>query len=434
MSLELGFQYVLRHAGPRGSFLERYGVAASAASRAGGDAYRTFCSSLPTLVSDERNLMAAVDYLRRKGGPAPGPDGITLTDICKIERWALARELRDRLRGDAYEPGPLRPCQVPKRLGSSEKRTIYVANLRDRVVAGGASQILVPLLDRVIDPLTFSWHGRGTQTALTYAVRQVVEEGRTTWITEDLRNAFDQVPRGRLSQILRHHVPSDEFCRLVASLVARPSRRGILQGSSLSPPLLDLYLSHTLLRRWRLDDGRPPLATYVDDLWVGCRPDEDAAGVYQELAACIREAGMRPKLGAAAAIGDLRVRSVTWLGYRLRLVRDQLVIRSAFFAPTTAEKRQVKHQFLVAKFAQLYDRPAGWRHANAVVRGIVNYLAPTLPFENTQQIYQRIAEAAAEAGFDEIWTFDQVLEHWTAAHDSWVARLTPAVAVGANTI
>jgi hypothetical protein len=286
----------------------------------------------------------------------------------------------------------------------------------------------VPLLDIVVDPLTFSWRRRGTQAALVYAVRLVTAENRTTWITEDLRNAFDQVPRGRLNEILRHHVPNDDFCRLVGRITARPnSRRGILQGSPLSPALLDLYLSHLLHRHWRCGTGRPPLLTYVDDLWVGCKPGEDAAGLYRELDVCIRAAGMKPKLGPEKAIGDLRDQSVTWLGYRLRLLGGQLVIRSALFAPTSADRLQQKHQVLVAKFARLHERPAGWRNANSIIGGIVNHLAPTLPFDNPEKIYQRIVSAAAEAGFQELWNFDRFLEHWQSAHDRWVLKLNTPV-------
>ena len=182
-------------------------------------------------------------------------------------------------------------------------------------------------------------------------------------------------------------------------------------------------MSHFLHRPWRRGAGRPPLVTYVDDLWVGCKPGEDAAGLYRELAACIRAAGMKPKLGAEKAIVDLREQSVTWLGYRLRLLRGELVIRSAYFAPTSAERRQQKHQRLVDKFARLHERPAGWRDVNAVVRGIVADLAPTLPYEDPQRIYQWIAAAAAEAGFQELWSFDEVLEHWQSAHDRWMLKL-----------
>jgi hypothetical protein len=312
---------------------------------------------------------------------------------------------------------------VGKRFGSAEKRTIWVANLEDRIVDRGALQIVRPLLAPHIDPLTFSWQWRGAAAALAHAVNLVTTEGRAIWIAEDLRNAFDQVPRERLSQILRHYVPNDQFCGLVEQLAARPARRGILQGSSLSPALLDLYLSHMVHRQWRRNAGRPELLRYVDDLTICCRTDDDVTGLYRTLSKYIRDAGMQPKFGAERAIVDIRERPVSWLGYRIRLIGDKLAIRSALFWPATGDRLVAKHQSLVAKFARLHERPSGWHHANSVIGGIVAYLAPTLPFENPQRVYSLISKAAEEAGFGEIWSLEQTLEHWQEAHDHWLQRL-----------
>ncbi|MEX2307289.1 MAG: reverse transcriptase domain-containing protein [Pirellulales bacterium] len=423
MSMETGFGFVIKHRGPYTEYRERYEMAAADAWDGGDQMYDEFCSRLPTIVSDERNLGIALDYLQTNGGPAPGPDGQRILDIDRMTGWPFVRDLRDLLRSGTYVRGQLRRCLVEKRPGSAEKRTIWVQDAADRVVSRGAAQILVPLLDPVIDEHVYSWRRRGTLAALAYAVQQVMTEGRTIWITEDLRNAFDEVPRARLRQILRHYVPNDEFCCLVDHLAARPSRRGILQGSPLSPPLLDLYLSHLLHRGWRRAYAHPPLLTYVDDLWIGCRPVDDSVALYRELVAAIRAAGMRPKLGAEWAITDIRRQAVTWLGYRLRMQGNRLVIRSAHFAPTSQELQRHKHQLLVAKFARLHERFAGWRDANTVIRGIVGYLAPTLPFEDPQRIYDLIAQAAAEAGFREIWTFDEVLDWWQAGHERWLDRV-----------
>jgi hypothetical protein len=423
MSMELGFRFVIRHRGSHREYLERFKMAVADARDASGQEYGELCSQLPTMVSDERNLEIALDDLKRHGGTAPGPDGELLVDIDRVEGWTLARGLRDRLREGTYARGPLRPCPVPKRPGSSEKRTIWVGNLDDRVVALGAAQILVPLLDPIIDERVYSWRQLGTQAALAYAARQVITEDHMIWITEDLRNAFDEIPRERLRQILRHFVPNDEFCCFVERLAARPARRGILQGSPLSPPLLDLYLSHLLHRNWRRAAGHPTLISYVDDLWIGCRPGDDAVALHRNLVACIHAMGMRPKLGAELAITDIRAQAVTWLGYRLQLQNDQLRIRSAFFARASPERRRLKHQLLVAKFERLHERPDGRRDPNDVIRGIIGDLAPTLPFEYPQRIYDWIAEAAAEAGFREIWSFDRVHEYWQTGHDRWIARL-----------
>jgi hypothetical protein len=423
MSMDTGFGFVTKHRERHTRYLDRYESAAADAWFDGGEAYEAFCSQLPAMVSDERNLRIALKYLKSHGGPAPGPDGERLDDIDRIGAWELARQLRDQLRDGSYARGPLRRCRVAKRPGSSAKRTIWVMNLVDRIVARGAAQILLPLLEPVIDERVYSWRRRGTQAALAYVVRQVLTEQRTVWITEDLRDAFDNVPRERLRQVLRHYVPNEECCSLVDQLAARPSRRGILQGSPLSPPLLDVYLSHFLHRPWRRAEGCWPLLSYVDDLWIGCRPDEDVENRYGKLVALIRAMGMRPKLGAERAITHIGQHAVTWLGYRLRLQQEQLTIRSAFFAPTIGERRRQKHQLLVAKFAQLHDRPDGWRDPHRVIQGILGHLAPTLPFEDPRRIHDWITRAAAEAGFREIWSFEELLRYWQAGHERWLTRL-----------
>jgi hypothetical protein len=54
-----------------------------------------------------------------------------------------------------------------------------------------------------------------------------------------------------------------------------------------------------------------------------------------------------------------------------------------------------------------------------VLRGIVAHLAPTLPFVVPEQIYGQIAAAARDAGFEEIWSLPEVLNHWESDHQRW---------------
>jgi hypothetical protein len=133
---------------------------------------------------------------------------------------------------------------------------------------------------------------------------------------------------------------------------------------------------------------------------------------------------MRPKLGQKQAVTDLTKDSVTWLGYRIKRGPNGLTIRSDLLAPSSAERNRKKHEFLVAKFARLHERRDGWRWPNLVIRGIVAYLGPTLPHDDPRRVYRRIVDAAAEAGFQEVLSFDAVLELWTAAHARWQLLLS----------
>ena len=70
MSLEFNFRGVDRHCGRYADFLDRYEAAARVALAAGRDTYNRFCEDLLTYVSDDRNLLAAFDHLRVRGGGA----------------------------------------------------------------------------------------------------------------------------------------------------------------------------------------------------------------------------------------------------------------------------------------------------------------------------------------------------------------------------
>lgn len=422
MSLELGFRYVTQNRGTYTCFLHRYRRAAISALAAGGDNFKDFCSELTSYAGDERNLRISVDHLCREGGRASGPDGVCLQHIAQMERWWLARQLRNRIQAGEYRRGPLKRCSIPKRPWSTELRTIYVANAGDRVVMRAAVQVLQPLLTTKIDPLSFCWTGRGVQQALAYANHLVTTQQRTSWLVEDVCAAFDRVPRQRLRQILERYVPCEEFCLFVLHLVEPPARRGILQGSSLSPMLLDVYLSHLLQQPWRRDPSLPPQLRYVDDILCACRADDDFKAIYDRLAAMLQSAGFQCKHGHEKAAVDLRSDEARWLGYRLKYAHETLEIRSKYFSCDFAETESEGRKLLLDKLVRLHERPDAWRYVDTLIYGLVGHLAPTLPFVDAQRVYAQIQSVAREGGFDEIPTRDEVLWRWQIAHSRWLQR------------
>ncbi len=419
MSLEqLDYRFVTQHSGPHHAFLKRYELAADDACKGSRNDYDRFCADLMGYAADERNLMSAIDHLRANGGTAPGLDGLRLRDFSRMELWAAVRDLRDRLRSDRYQRRPLRRCRIQKHPGSPEKRTIYLPGVLDRIVTRGATQIVTPLLKTVVDPLSFCWPRRGSLLALAVVQRYLVEEGRFVCIIEDARSAFDRVNRQRMLQILQRYIPNDGFCRLAMQLVEPPTRNGILQGSSLSMLLLDLFLTHLVHRPWR-KENLPPLVRYVDDMLVALRPEDNVAGVYEQLIHHLHSAGMQPKHGYGKAVVDLRYQTAQWLGYRLRWRHGQLEVRSKLFDISNQEQAQQTHAHIVSIFAKLHEKEEGWRYQNSPLRGLIAHLAPTLPFVNPEEIYSRITAAAREAGYEEVWSVSEVLDRWAADHQRW---------------
>jgi retron-type reverse transcriptase len=208
---------------------------------------------------DTRNLRVAWDYLAASGGQAPGPDGWSYADLDHHETWALLRQLHRALEGGSYGPGPERRIQIPKTSGRGH-RTLRLQNIVDRVVQRAVLQVLEPVLDpRFVDNSFGFRPRRGREQALARVEHLARHHQRWHWVTEDLQDAFDNVPLRRLEDILQQHLPEPRLRGLLARMLHTGRKRGLRQGGALSPLLLNVYLDHFLDRRWQQQQPDVPL-------------------------------------------------------------------------------------------------------------------------------------------------------------------------------
>ncbi len=417
MSMDNALDRLKWHEGPYRAYAVRYQVEAFNARHKDASTLHGFIVDLIPVLADERMLRAALDYMEHSGGGAPGPDGLRMRDLSEPAKWQLARDVRDEILQGSYDPAPPRECRVPKRPGSSLTRSIWVSNLRDRMVARAAEVLLQPLIEPEGDHWSFCRRLRGRRLALAEVERLVTSQRRHVVISEDLKDAFDNVPRARLMQILRKKVPNDRLCDLIERLVRRPGGLGILQGSALSPQMLNVYVDQAVHRPWRRLHGDVPLVRYMDDFLAICREEDHIATLYEDLSRLFRNAGFQAKYGREHAVRDLRRQSLEWLGYALRLGDEGLVVTSSYFCPETPDQATQNHQHLVADFAELHEQPQGWLRAAASARNKLAEMAPTLPFVDAKRIVDELVMAAATARFD--LDAEGLLSDWRAAYLKW---------------
>jgi RNA-directed DNA polymerase len=269
------------------------------------------------LYSDQRNLWLAREHLRRKGGQAPGPDGIRLRDGDKREWFRWFREIKPALQDGTYEPGPSRAVETAKRSGQGV-RTIRIANAMDRIISRGIFQFLSPLVDPGFDCRSFGFRPRlGVRQALVEAVQLAEGESRWHWVAHDLKDAFDRIPRERMLDLLSPIAPKP-LLDVLRRLIGTESHLRVAQGSPVSPLLLNIYLDHHLDRRWRKRKPRTPLLRYADDLLVMCRSESEAVAADKLLRELLIPVGFQLKSGFEAAHSDLAAGQCTdWLGYEI---------------------------------------------------------------------------------------------------------------------
>jgi RNA-directed DNA polymerase len=397
------------HAGDNREFLRRCQNVVGQAQSNGQHGHERIALQLYHWITDERNLRAAWDHLSTYGGHSPGPNGLRYADLSDRETWSLMRCLRDAIRSDLYRLGPVRKKRIPKLLGNGY-RTLWLQNVEDRVVARAIVQIIQPILDPRFDKASFGFRpGLSRIHALATADAYTTGCGSRCWIVDDGKDAFDQIPRSRLLDVLRLTLP-DDVSELINLVMTTDSRRGVRQGSPLSPLLLNVYLDHMLDKPWRREHSNEWLIRSADDILISCGSVGQAQQAYSDLEKMMTATGMPLKGNQDIAIQDLsRGQTANWLGYQLSFSRDDLVCRIADRSWTS----------LAMRLEQAHSKPCSPLVANQIIEGWFDQLGPCFRHEHIDDVVRRLRRIASGLAFDEIPTNRELRRRWQTAFDRW---------------
>ncbi|RLJ16849.1 hypothetical protein DJ031_15360 [bacterium endosymbiont of Escarpia laminata] len=248
--------------------------------------------SLHDILSDA-NLLAGWARVRENQG-APGVDGQT---IAQFERRLLANlaTLRDEVLYDTYRPLPLLRVTIPKRDGG--KRPLSIPAVRDRVLQSATAIALTPLFEAEFEDVSFAYRrGRSVKQA-AQRVEALRDQGYRWVVDADIHRFFDEVDHKLLMAEIERLIPDEAVQGLIhrwlKAQVQDGKRRyrlkkGVPQGSPISPMLANLYLDH--LDEALLDDNHK-LVRYADDFLILCKnreAAEDALELTEEVLHALR--------------------------------------------------------------------------------------------------------------------------------------------------
>jgi RNA-directed DNA polymerase len=226
----------------------------------------------------------------RSNKGAPGVDGQDFVDIeaYGVERWL--GELALALREETYRPDPIRRVFIPKANG--KLRPLGISTLRDRVCMTAAMLVLEPIFEADLPPEQYAYRpGRNAQQAVI-EVAETVYYGRPEVVDADLADYFGSIPHAELMQSLARRIvdrrvlhlikmwlecaveETDDRGRKTRTTEAKDQRRGIPQGSPISPLLANLYMRRFVLGWKKLGLEQrlgTRIVTYADDLVILCR-------------------------------------------------------------------------------------------------------------------------------------------------------------------
>jgi RNA-directed DNA polymerase len=278
-------------------------------------------------VCREDVLWRAWIAVRRNNG-APGIDKTTLADVEEYGVTRLLGELAAELRAGTWRPLPARKVLIPKP-GSTEKRPLAIAAVRDRIVQAAVKIVLEPVFEADFLPCSFGFRPkRSAHDALQVLIDESWRGRR--WVVEtDIADCFSAIPRDKLMQAVEERVSDQGVLKLVRAMLRagvmeggqlRREVTGAAQGSPASPLLCNIYL-HRLDRAW--DAGQHGvLVRYCDDLVVMCATRQQAEAALERLTVLLAGLGLEPK-AAKTRIVHLAEggEGFDFLGFHHRLVR-----------------------------------------------------------------------------------------------------------------
>jgi RNA-directed DNA polymerase len=312
---------------------------------------------------------------------AAGVDGERFEDIeaYGLERWLgeLAQELRNR----TYQPQAVRRVFIPKQ-GGLGVRPLSIATIRDRVAQTAAKLVLEPIFEADLTPEQHGYRpGRDALTAVKQ-VHSLLNTGHTQVIDAELltsvaRRVVDRHVLHLIKMWLETPVEEkNERGGTKRTTRNRDEKRGIPQGSPLSPLLSNVYMRRFVLGWKHLGHAErfgAQIVTYADDLVICCkRGAEEALPAMRQIMSRLKLTVNEEK----THVCRVPEQYFNFLGYTFGRFYSTKTGRA--YLGTRPSKKSV--QRMIAKISECTDRSTTGRAAEVVVqdlnrklRGWANY-------------------------------------------------------------
>ena len=220
---------------------------------------------------DLQKMMSAWEKVY-KNKPAKGVDNITCEEFEANKKEEL-KQLQIELKEHRYEVQPVKKVTIYK---DEKAREIGISSMRDKVV----QQSVAIELSRIYEPCfsKSAYAYRSGYSALTALdkIEKYIQGKDKYWVLKlDIEHFFDNVSHSILLGILKQKIHDADMLNLIKDILETSvisedgeiikNKKGILQGSSCSPILSNIYLLDFDLEMEKISDF---YIRYSDDIFI----------------------------------------------------------------------------------------------------------------------------------------------------------------------
>jgi retron-type reverse transcriptase len=383
--------------------------------------------TLPTLadIANHEFLLIVFEEMKRKGGQAPGLDGLRYDDFSRSEIADVLRNVVQTIRNGTYRPQPYRSVMRPKEDGTF--RELRLRNIIDRVIAGAINRALVPYFEPRFLPCSYGFRvspktyqtaseeQQAYNTSRLLAELDVIvnEEQRYVLVIDDVRKAFDNVDISIVLAILAKHITETALLKLIEVVLRGDDNSkpiGIDQGSPLSPLILNILLDEIHDQLLHKEKTNPLTFRYADNLTNACKTIEEGNQTLEKIWTLLEKAGLTLKgKKDGHPVVDLREEKAQLLGFTLS-------VKMGKFHFELGEKAWTK---LNKALREAYETSNPGNTARQIMTGWVWANGPALHHQAEADTLERIFQTAAELGFYEDISYEDLKKAWNSARSRW---------------
>jgi RNA-directed DNA polymerase len=228
-----------------------------------------------------------------------GIDKQSINTFSKKKDEYLTKIKKD-LEAGSYQFTEMRRAKVNQK---TKPREILISTISDRIVSKAILDVIYPNFEMYTSNCDYSkkvnYQYKKGQKELkgvplaALAIQQYIRDGYC-WIVEaDIKKFFDHVPKKEILKIVRKEIKDKKLNGLIKQIIEFKAaddaekvekrkeyhpRKGIAQGSSISPLLASIYLYKFDMFITAGYDVK--LVRYVDDFIILCKDENTAKGMY----------------------------------------------------------------------------------------------------------------------------------------------------------